>query len=71
MSDTFVEAEYVLAELDIMLAAELATLVSTVNAPWLYLSSMRVLVVVVVARLDLDSRAIGFAEIHVPPSVSN
>jgi len=72
MSDIFVEAEYVLAELDIMLAAELATLVSTVKAPWLCLSSIKVLVVVVVvARLDLDSWASGLAVIHVPPSASN
>jgi hypothetical protein len=48
----------VLAKLDVMLAAELATLVSMVKAPWLYRSSMRV---VVVARLDFDSWAREFA----------
>jgi hypothetical protein len=31
-----VEADWMLPVEDIMLAAELATLVSSVNAPWLY-----------------------------------
>lgn len=51
-----VEADWMLAAEDIMLAAELATLVSKVNAPLLNRSSTRVLVaVVVVAKLVLDS----------------
>jgi hypothetical protein len=57
MSDeVVVDADWMLAAEDIMLAAELATLVSRVNAPLLNRSSTRVLAaVVVVAKLVLDS----------------
>jgi hypothetical protein len=69
-----VEADWMLPVEDIILAAELATLVSSVNAPWLYWlyrSSIRVLAaVVIVERLARDSCAMGWAEIHTPLSVS-
>jgi hypothetical protein len=54
----------VLAALDIILVAELATLVSTVKAPWLNRRLTEVLIaVVVLARLVLESWPSGFAEI--------